>query len=86
VQLLNSQVCDGTTNLVSSQPEFRDFSIMVVLMLTRLSLHIVDNCKPAPDEMDSQIALFPLISEDMVGDQSLVNQMERDSWKVIDGK
>jgi len=59
---------------------------MVVLMLTRLSLHIVDNCKPTPEEMNPQIALVLLISEDMVGDQSLVNQMERDSWKVIDGK
>jgi hypothetical protein len=83
VQLLNSQVCDGTTNLVSSQPEFRDFSIMAVLMLTRLSLHTVDNCKPAPEEMNPQIALVLLISEDVVGHQTLVNQLDRDSWKVI---
>lgn len=52
-------------------------------MLTRLSLHTVDNCKPAPEEMNPQIALVLLISEDVVGHQTLVNQLEMDSWKVI---
>ncbi|MGZ6346459.1 MAG: hypothetical protein ACXWNC_02660 [Anaerolineales bacterium] len=50
----------------------------------RLFLRTFNTDEPVYKMIDPQISLSPLISEDMVGDRTLVHQLEKDSWKVID--
>lgn len=48
----------------------------------RLFLHAVKSDKPIQEIMDPQITLSPLITEDMVVDHNLVNQLWRNSLRL----